>query len=533
MQSWPQGWECLNSDQQNILVMVAKDLNPHLYPTDPLFGNRDHYAFYIPLFRRYLEILASHTGNLASGYRLLVFPLNLIFLWGAYIFFCRLWPSRSLAAGLALCASFPFAVPGGAEMSGVGPLSQMLPRTLFTSVLPWLLMGYYRFLNHPRKLTAIFFATGLAANLHPVSGLLLSQILLLGLLFRRSFSWETWKSVLLGGLAACAGAAPTLWSYLVHQSSASLAAIPPDLLRDILQWRFPHNLYPPLNLTSLPPGGAHLLTAIVLVICVAALLTRRKSLRPAALWAAMLLVLGYLLYPEGRFYLAFLLTAVILFARDLPVDPDFDTTAGLVCATFLVAIGGALILQHSGLWQVFPGLAINQTRAARFVPFFLFIAVGFAVSTLLPLRGRPWSKSLVAALLLLAVGAQLRLTYRTHIHSRPQPARENLVDLAHWARNHTAPTDVFVFDSLAFRLLAQRSLTGCAKDGGLWFFASQGLVSWYDRQQQLADAQGAPLRLRELGRKWGARYIVISKAATNPSLPVAYANPGFYILRSE
>ncbi|MBW1986477.1 MAG: hypothetical protein JRI50_04480 [Deltaproteobacteria bacterium] len=530
--SWPQGIVQLNSDQQNILLMVLKEIRPELYQTDSLFSNPELFAFYTPFFRTYLAKIASWTGDLAVGYKLLVFPLNLIFLLGAYNFFRYLFKQRALALLLAFFSSLPFAIPGVAEYAGIGPVSLMMPRAVFMAFFPWLLWGFYRYTNDWQRLMLVFFGVGLAANFHPVSGYLLAEIFGLTLLFQQRFSRSAFLGAIGGGLAAMVGALPTFWQYMFHTTQMQTEKLPSETLNAILEWRFPHNLYPPLNLAQIPEPVIHVLTALLGVGCLGCLVAP-ATIRTKLIWVQTLAILTYLLFPEALYYLIFLIFFFIMWFPRLSLTPDLERTGYLVGAMFCVAILLTTVLQDFGLKEVFPGLAAIQTRAARFSPFFLFILAGYTIITLISMSNWSIRKVLCLSLLLVALVMHLRLTFRSYIHHRPRPAQAALVDLAYWAKAHTPQDAVFLFDSLTFRLLAERAITGCGKDGGIWFFAPRGLGDWYKHMQELAAVDHDPHRLQELAVRHGADYFVVQRGPDEfvAEFPVAYQNDFYYLIR--
>ena len=536
--SWPKGVEQCTSDLWIYFGMVLKAEHPELLSRDLLFGDPANYAEW-PLFTAFLRFFYRMTGDLTFGLKVLTFPLNLLFMAGAFAVFLELTPVRWAAAFLAALAAAPMGIPASAEIFGIGPATQFVPRTLFTAVFPLLWWVYARGVTRddPRLLNLSFLAVGFLANIHGISAFLLTQILLLVTLAHLGFSRPSLLTCLRLGLLAGIGALPLLVTVLTRPTVPTESA-PVETLLEVFQWRNPY-LYPQTVLLGhIPETILHAATFSLLVaIPVAMFLWGRRTTDRGGAWLLGLAVAAswYMIYSLRALPLLAWFTATLLLVRRGPFGRLERVAISFGLATFLVGVGGVLFLQ--GLYLGFgipPFAALHQFRAIRFSGFAVFLLVAIAFARL-SASWRDLGRHVRYACILLsvfAVGVVARDVYRTYVWTRRDVARADLVELASWARANTPRDALFLVDSPLFRIVAQRSLVASTKDIGMLFMVRRHILDASRRvEEQRAAGDDIP-SLARVAAQYGADYVVVrSRAVQEGSGPtVAYRNSSYAVL---
>jgi hypothetical protein len=113
------------------------------------------------------------------------------------------------------------------------------------------------------------------------------------------------------------------------------------------------------------------------------------------------------------------------------------------------------------------------------------------------------------ALVVLTVFWQLRHTVRTYLRTRGDAVAADLASVAEWAKKETAPSDLFLFDSAAFRVMARRSLVFSSKDHGpVLIDRPDRAAAWLEWKRAMRGTGNDPEGLIRLGRRYGAEYVV-------------------------
>ena len=536
--SWPKGVEQCTSDLWIYFGMALKAEHPDLLTRDLLFGDTANYAEW-PLFTAYLRLFYRLTGDLTFGLKVLTFPLNLLFMAGAYAVFLELMRVRWAAAFLAALAAAPMGIPASAEIFGIGPATQFVPRTLFTAVFPFVWWAYVRGVTRddPRLLSLSFLAVGLLANVHGISGFLLTQILLAVTFFQLGVNWRSLLRCLRLGLLAGVGALPLAIAVFMRPAVPTEAA-PVETLIEVFQARNPY-LYPQtVLLDHMPAMVLHAVTVFLLVaIPVGMFLRGRRTSDPPGAWLLGLAVAAswYMIYSLRALPLLAWFTATLLLVRRVPFGRVERVAISFGLATFLVGVGGVLFLQ--GLYLGFgipPFAALHQFRAIRFSGFAVFLLVAIAFARL-SASWRDLGRYVRYACILLtvfAVGVTARDVYRTYVWTRRDVARADLVDVALWARTSTSRDALFLLDSPLFRIVAQRSLVASTKDIGMLFMVRRHILEASRRVEEQRAAGDDVAALARVAEKYRADYVVVRSRALQEEggLTVAYRNSSYAVL---
>lgn len=420
-------------------------------------------------FNAYLKSVYLATGDVTDAYKLLVLPLNFIYLVGCYLLFFSLCRQRGLAILFALLASFPIAIPLAGEVFGIGPYTIFSRRHLFTAFVPLALYGFYRYRDNFRALLFVFAFLGAIANLH-ASGILLIEIVLLAyLLYHARLRLFFLQGVALLAVACTTGfiALGNPWGVLAGFIDKLVSLVIPaaqaanfDLLAGIspsLRYLF----YPPHIYAHLPESLVHVMSIGVFVVAMLPLWLRRRVAKPTFGWLLFLSSLSILAFIGfANFKLWLLVAAVVwLFAQNKEPAPALELTGMLILATYLVSFVLSVVLQFAFLLVPdFPAIH-NNLRGVRFFGILLFVWL-VALLGQIDLAGLAKSKRYVFVLLL-AVAALFDLRQVIRDNFRELPHKEEkmaLLDVARWANVHT-PSDAAIYvASSEFGIVSERRI---------------------------------------------------------------------------
>jgi len=469
-------------------------------------------SLYQASFERYFGTVNRVTGDITLGYKILVFPLNLIFLLGAYALFFHLTGKPALSAAFAFLASFPIAIPIAGEFFGMGPVTIYSRRNLFTAFVPFALYLFYLWIQRPRLLIAAFAFVGLISNLH-ASGILLAEILIFAYFLYHNKNPNLWRYIPLFGLmvvifgfASMGGlwgqVASFFYSLAQQVIPSAHAAISGFMQKQGVPEGLEFLFYPLRIYSHLPLMLLHAMTLFVVVLSCWALLRGRRTntlARTPLLFLAGLAILAYLGFSEFKY---FLLVGVAAFALTWkqPADLKFELTHYLILATFFVSFVGMLLLQ-AGFYSIegVP-LVFNQLRGARFLGLMVFVWLAVLISRIDWKNSGLWGKRLFFMCAAIALLMTLRQDFRSYIRYKEDPDSVALLDLARWSKEHTPRDAAFLVVSTRFGIVAERN------------------VLLHDRESRttpgqalLSRTQGSFTELKQLAREKGMSYIVVKK----------------------
>ena len=389
-----------NSDLNNVAVMVAKDINPDLFPTDFTFSEQSFYQAYTPVYRSLVGYLWQRTGNFEAGLVWLVPFVLAVYVVGMFLLLFRVSQNTWLALGLTV-ASAHYHEMMGAEVWGVGGSSQIMARALFMAVVPYIALWFLWTIQQISflKIGILGLWIGLAANLHPGSGMhlaiLLGSTLLLAFGLRRTH-WQIWLMLPLMVVTTLLGAVPMIRAFTGNISGGTGDLTTFDIFRQAIHDRYQIYFYPRVfegyGFTIARPTLDFLVwlyLALALIILGLYLWTALRA-GPAATWwrwiwlGGGLITVGYahlIALFEMRFL--FMLVAAYIIYRFL--HPHFDfldwLMLGMMSLVILQSFVGyylmSLVWERFGLVGITP-LLIEQFRAARFVYLPIYILAALA-----------------------------------------------------------------------------------------------------------------------------------------------------------
>lgn len=477
-----------------------------------IYATTDMKSLYQSSFERYFGTFYRVTGDVTLGYRLLVFPLNLIFLLGAYALFFHLTGKPALSVAFAFLASFPIAIPIAGEFFGMGPVTIYSRRNLFTAFVPFAIYLFYLWIQRPRLLVIVFAFVGLISNLH-ASGILLAEILIFAYFLYHNKKPNSWGyAALFGLMVAVFGfvAMGGLWGqvasffYSLAQLTipSAYAAISDFMQKQGVPEGLEFLFYPLRIYSHLPLMLLHVMTLFVVVLsCWALLFGRRINTlaRAPLLFLAGLAILAYLGFSEFKY---FLLVGAAAFALTWKQPPDlkFELTHYLILATFFVSFIGMLLLQ-AGFYSIegFP-LVFNQLRGTRFLGLMVYVWLAVLISRIDWKNSGLWGKRLFFMCAAIALLMTLRQDFRSYIRYKEDPDLIALLDLARWSKAHTPQNATFLVVSTRFGIVAERNV-----------FLHNRDARTTPGQKLLFRMQGGVAELKLLAREKGMNYIVVKK----------------------
>ncbi len=534
------GVEHLSGDQHITLLLVLKGEDPSLFSKDFIFGGQDLTEEYIPLYIGFLRLASRFTGDLAAGYKLMVVPLTLLYLCGAYFVFLRFSRKPWVAVILAIFSSLPLAVPLGDEIFGLGQVGTMVARTIFTAAFPFLFLALCSWIESPRRLVLLFLGIGLLANFHPVSVLHAVPILIITYLLEARGARRSWVVAGAMGLAMLVGAAPIVWDHLQHLGKqAAMSVGYGEFLAQVAMVRFEKLMYPPRGMKGVPRMIVDGLTVGVTVASVVLVVHRWASKHQRGglcLRLVAVIALGYLLYPMGQLLCALLAILFLLPQSEYGLREE-RLGVYFALAILWVSIVELIVFQFVLPIRDHPIFFLTYHRGVRFAVFAVFLLLAVSV------RLADWSRVtgvVRIALIVLVVFTgfwQARHTVRTYLRTHRDLEAAHRLAMARWAREETDPRDLFLFDSADFRVMGRRSLAFATKDGdAVISHRPDRAAAWLERFASLRAAGSNPVALLEAGVRYGAQYVVVPAHAvrgTGLESRIRYQNPTYTVLTTD
>ena len=374
----------MGHDQICLGTMIAKDLDPQLYPRDYAFRDNSLYRNYIPFFRQLIRGLMRLTGSFENALLALVPLVVLTYALGLALLLMKI--SGSLWAALLLTfLSMPYRPAPGGEIWGVGGMEYILARTLATALVPYLFILFFSLLKRPNlgKGVALGGLTGLLAFLHPPTALFTGEIFVLLLVWAGFQNPRQW--LILGALMLFYGLAAFYPLTVMEQSGAGVG--PPVNFREFSQV-VSTILKVPTDwggfLWGIPARRVWLLLGATLILGLNYLL-RPASQRPRALltvwlWGGLVvLYLGWRIAGKGAglswFYFLAALYLLLRYRRQDPQPLDW-WLLGMGFVVLVISLFPSYVFTLLWLRLEFlplTTLVVEHYRAVRLLHLFIFL----------------------------------------------------------------------------------------------------------------------------------------------------------------
>jgi len=230
----------MTDDQIRDSWVSLRDLHPELYPNDdsPIYSG-ERYKWYIPAYRAILRNVASwFDEDFDIALKFLGAVETFVFLISMFVL-TELVVKNTTASFLASLAATSIRWCVGGTYWGVSGILSSHPRTMFLMFSPLFLWLFIRWRDSPKVYLA-FLLVGIVSNIHPISGYLFSQILLLTFPSVRGFNRRGLQSTVLACIAIILGVSPYLLSLVCSETSRTFSGVSYQLwgihsLSDILQ----------------------------------------------------------------------------------------------------------------------------------------------------------------------------------------------------------------------------------------------------------------------------------------------------------
>jgi len=255
----------LSSPQVNIAAAAVKRHDPGAFAHDPIYGDSKLWLFHTPAYQGMLELVLvpSDYQDLLLPFRAAVAVQTLLLLCGMYALL--FWQTRSWSVSVftAVLSVRLIDALGGAVW-GSGPLASVTPAGLCLAAWPLVVLAFARY-SRPEpgagplaqwRVILVFAVVGLLGNIHLVTAMNMTLVLLIAYVVRHRFSPRCLPVVLGAAAAAFVAALPYAWYYfgLRARMTAGQAAPPagtlfdairvgeltlfyPELLKSLLDWR--------------------------------------------------------------------------------------------------------------------------------------------------------------------------------------------------------------------------------------------------------------------------------------------------------
>lgn len=461
-----------SSSQANTAAAALKRHEPSAFPYDPILGERPYWRLESPAFHALLELVLVPTGygDPILPFRALAGVLTMVFLCGMYALVnseCRSW---SVSVFVAILSCRVVETLGGGVW-GMGSLASITPQGVFVAILPLVVLAFLRYSGPLSKvpstaqwrLLLVFGSIGLMGNIHLVTAMNLTVVLLLVYVARQRFALASLPVALGCGVSAIVAALPYAGYYLglravlgrweplptieVVQETfgvAGLGVLYPHLLGDLLHWRL-------------------LAGALVLGLPAAAAAARIERFRTPHLGVWMWMMIGSLLTAFGL-QGASQLAGMCL--RTAPPVIDFVQASSLVMLPLYVLLAHAI----TGLFRL---LRAHRAMAR-------WACGALLIGWMLPsdnLRVARWA---IADTATMFMDEPDKPAYVLR-HHEEEARRNELLQIARWASDR--PGSIYVTDCPDIRMLAGRPIIAAPEDVRYLYYLAPGRLEQWNLQR--------------------------------------------------
>jgi len=338
----------LSEVQINIACAALKAQDHNLFAGDGVFGGSRLWLFHTPMFQSVMNASLIPTGfaDPTLPFRILAGMTALLFLCGMYALLYRQTLSWKMSAFVAVMAMTVTTMLGGA-IWGVGPLKTITPPTIFHATTPLIVLAYLHY-EKRWQIVLVFAFIGLMGNLHLVTAMNLTLILLMTYLARQRFAASAWPVAAACAVTSLTAAVPyALYYFGVRHllGGDTAAAASPDAIAQAFQVSDLALFYPALFKSMLRWDFLVRVLALSVIAAMVLLQLERFRVRDGRFWLSMIVscvvvALGF----QG-------LSQVVGHVRgEYPPVVDFLRASALVMLPLYVLLAQGLV-NLSRLWR--------------------------------------------------------------------------------------------------------------------------------------------------------------------------------------
>ncbi len=210
-----------SGDGGNVGSIVAANLHPDRFDSDPVFSESANYDFYLTITRPWVRLNALLSGDIGQAYMLMQFPVLLLQMVGFFVLGRRLFGGTFWPVVLALISVPPIFIFNGELW---GNLPAPLTRSVYGAVFPFLLLTALPPVSWWRPFLVMGLC-GLAVYIHPVSAPSVAMALWLAMLAVLGRSGGRFLVMILAGLLFVALAIPFALMFLPSMTQIASPAI--------------------------------------------------------------------------------------------------------------------------------------------------------------------------------------------------------------------------------------------------------------------------------------------------------------------
>lgn len=488
----------LSSDQWNFVPITMKMTDQNLFQTDLFMADMRDVEYYTPWFIKPLYFFSwLNGGDPMQGLNSFHLVVQLLY--------CLCWFMllRSLIGNIWLVAIFTLLArgvmwPPGNELWGIAGAWTLLPRTVYTALLPIPVLLLLKSVGNGQQKRGYFLAAfllGLIGNVHAISGLICGSALLLSFGLHAAFYGtkkltDNLRLLVLATLLFILGLLPFIITYMSDVVSKTVSN--PELFSQLLPIRIGSQFLSPFGVFEKllePKWILLLLTPVVISAFCGKYLA--QNLRAISRWLTLL-------------FLSILGICLLI----VPLEGALNQLLGLQLKVAFQLVRGikylilpALLLY--GIWanQLFVFLFKRMdSRPARLVSsgiFVLFVTVLF-VSRSFAMNVPVLSDDLIRG----------QLPDNMTRYPYDEPEDEGLLEALNWIEENTSPQALFAGPSL-LRVGARRSVVHDFKGGSMLIEGNPDkYITWALRQKSLKELKTLQQKA-DTYVEWGANYLLV------------------------
>ena len=449
----------LSEEQYRAATAAAKRHQAELMTRDIIYGDSGVWRLQSPAFSRiYDEMMAlgGHRDQLLP-FRMMTGLVMMIYLCGMYALLVRQTLSWSVSVFISILSCTVMFTMGGAFW-GVGPLASIQPGAICMALVPLVVLMYLKHL-HEWPILIVFAAAGLLANVHVETAMNIVIVLLLAYVAQHRFSLRAWIMGGAGFLSAALAASPYLLYFYTLQEQmapahATVTAATAAAAVRLADWEV---LYPEMlgNLLSWAPLAA------VLVVGGAAALFRIERFRTRDLGFWVRFMISSMMVAFG---LQGASQALGMTTNTAPPILGFVKASALVMLPLYVLMAQAL----TNLFRILP----EHRALVRWG------CAAFMIGWMLPSDNLRVVRYAATDTVTMFMNEASKPRYVQKHHERSQE-RQEMENIACWARQNTEPNAVFIVDHAEFRLYACRAIVTSRDDfPSIYHLAPWRLEEW-------------------------------------------------------